>query len=51
MGLREKGGDQVEIANMDYSFKKSYHKEEQRNRAMDGRVGVKGEFYFKVGFV
>lgn len=50
MGLREKG-DQVETATVDYSLKKSCHKEEQRSRAMNGRMGAKGGFYFRVGLV
>lgn len=31
--------------------KKSCHKEEQRSRAMNGRMGAKGGFYFRVGLV
>lgn len=50
MGLRE-NGDQVETANVDYSLKKSCHKEEQRSRAMKRRMGAKGGFCFRVGLI
>lgn len=47
-GLQEKKRrDQAEAMNMDHSFKSVCHKEEQRNRVMDGGWGSKEGFILR----